>query len=216
MKFYIFKDNKILTMITIMLIIIFIINQKQVLCEENVVSEEETLIELLKQIFGEELYKYVRQEDFEAIFSSLFYENVILQENFIKNFIEHLDLKKLLALHDDKSTRYIKEEVLNQFHNYIQQKQILYQKEYVKNTFSHMIGNLIKLLEQHMQLNSLDVGIDAVIKTPGFLANIEIERYKKTQDFIKESIVLKIDFDPDKVVFTLSCYGICFIRKEFF
>lgn len=137
MSFY--SIQKTIKIIIIFLFILIIIAKNIVYCENIKTNYDNDLLLLImdiKEILKEELILLTKQEDFIIQFRSSFYNEVIMKKDFVENFVEQLNLKKLLQ---DNNLNEIKIKILNEFAIFINKEQKLYEYGFLKNIYRYII-----------------------------------------------------------------------------
>lgn len=204
----------LLIFIIITFCILYLINEKEVLCETNF----EHFLPQLKEILYKQLFLLIKQDDFIMQYDAKFYQHCILKKEFIKTFLEHVDFENLINNNAGKDVNTIKYEILKEFHNYIQdkQKEYEYQIKIIQNTFLTIFERMLPYIEQYYNFYKPEDNASIFIKTPGFYQHLKDYEHKIIQDFIREGFAFKVSLDENEngIVISLSWNTIVFYYKK--
>lgn len=193
-------NRLILIFIIITFYILYIINEKEVLCESNI----KHFLPQLKEIVYKQLSLLIRQDDFIMQYNTKFYQDCILKKEFIKIFVENVDWANLLQNKHEKDILYIKNQIIDKFYIYIEEEQLKYNIKVLKNMLMNCLEKVPLLLEQYSDFIKHVDDADIKIRTPGFEQHLKDYKYKIIQDFIKEGLEFKISLDENENAIIIS------------
>lgn len=168
------------------IILYYIYNNHQVFCEQKFSDPYAEIKNDLFEVFS----TFIKQENFIILYNSRFYDDVILNPLFIKEFINSLDWQYLLSnkINTEENRHLIKSEILEEFFKYINDKQINYQKELFKNFLISLVPTIPKYYFYYIEYTNFTEHFfetSIQVRTPGFEQHLSRFRYEITQEFIK-------------------------------
>lgn len=139
--------KKILILVLI-IIILSILIIKNISCDCSIIKEENfnSLINILKDEVEKTLNLIIKQNDFKLQYDEIFYNEIILKENFLQNFIESLDWEHVLNKNFNKYN--FKVEIINEFLSYVDYKQNFYKNSLFKNYLTNIPLGIQKELQE--------------------------------------------------------------------
>lgn len=181
----------IINVIIVLLILILFVKLNTVYCED--------IYQSVRNELNKELWLYITQEEFVAIYKSRFYYDIVLKKEFIKHFVDNINWSDLLNTHTDVKS--IKTKILDDFMLYVIKNHHNYERRFFLDFFSAFYKYKVISSES---LSMFKEPLENAITIPGFFSLVKTEIPTK---YFNEGFYFELSLEDDSLVFRVYWYG---------